>query len=91
MSFSLILIHSKEKKLKKNCNNLSKRSVIMYFINFDSKNILKSEFYKNIKVSKIDHIDIYKIYVSKEEPYGAKIHLNTLLDTMIMMLLDHYV
>ena len=28
--------------------------------------------------------------VSKEEPYGKKNHLNALLDTMIMMLLDHY-
>ena len=26
----------------------------------------------------------------KEEPYGTKIHLNTLLNTMIIMLLDHY-
>ena len=48
-------------------------------------------FYENKKVTKIHDIDVDKILVSKEEPYGKKIHLNTLLDTMIMMLLDHYV
>ena len=60
-------------------------------INFDDKKIKKSEFYKNKKVTSIDDIDVNKILVSKEEPYGTRIHLNTLLDTMIMMLLDHYV
>ena len=29
--------------------------------------------------------------VSKKGPYGQKIHLNTSLDIMIMVLLDHYV
>ena len=28
--------------------------------------------------------------VSKEEPYVQKINQSTLLDTMVMMLLDHY-
>ena len=32
----------------------------------------KSEFYKNKKVSEIDKIDVNKILVSKEEPYGTK-------------------
>ena len=32
----------------------------------------KSDFYKNKKVTKIDDIDVDKILVSKEEPYGAK-------------------
>ena len=32
----------------------------------------KSEFYKNKKVIKIDDIDVNKILVSKEEPYGSK-------------------
>ena len=40
-------------------------------------------------VTKIDDIDV-KILASNEEPYGSKNDLNTLLDTMIMMLLDHY-
>ena len=37
----------------------------------------------------MDDIDVDKILFSKEEPYGTK-NLNTLLDTMIMILLDHY-
>ena len=32
----------------------------------------KSDFYKNKKVTKIDDIDVNKILVSKEEPYGTK-------------------
>ena len=50
----------------------------------------KSDFYKNKKVTNIDAIDVNKTLVSKEERSGKKIHLSTLLDTMIMMLLDHY-
>ena len=41
-------------------------------VNFDGKIIKKSEFYKNKKVTKIDDIDVNKILVSKEEPYGTK-------------------
>ena len=52
----------------------------------ETKKIKKSDFYKNKKVIKIDEIDVNKILVSKEESYGSKIYLNTLLDTMIMML-----
>ena len=59
-------------------------------VNFGDKKILKSDFYKNKKVTNMNDIDSHKILVSKEEPYGKKIHLNALLDTMIMMLLDHY-
>ena len=50
----------------------------------------KNDFYKNKKVTKIDDIDSNKIFGSKEEPNGTKIHSNTLPDTMTMMLLDHY-
>ena len=39
----------------------------------------------------IDDIGDNKILVSKKEPYGNIIHLYTLLDIMIMILLDHYV
>ena len=60
-------------------------------INFDDKKIKRSDFYKNKKVIKIDDIDVNKILVSRKEPYVQRIHLNTFLDTMIMMLLDHYV
>ena len=41
-------------------------------INFGNKNFLKSYFYKNKKVTKTDDIDVNKILVSKEEPYGIK-------------------
>ena len=41
-------------------------------INFRDKKILKNDFYKNNKVTKIDDIDVNKILVSKEEPYGTK-------------------
>ena len=33
---------------------------------------IKSDLYKNRKVTKIDDIDAIKILVSKEEPYGTK-------------------
>ena len=58
-----------------------------------TKKIKNRNFYKNKKVTKINDTDVNKILVSKEEPYGIKlrINLNTLLDTMIKMLLDHYV
>ena len=42
-------------------------------VNFAGKKNLKSDFYKNKKVIKINDIDINKILVSKEEPYGSKI------------------
>ena len=50
----------------------------------------KSDFHKNEKSNKIDEIDANKILVSKENHMALKIHLNTLLDTMIMMLSEHY-
>ena len=40
--------------------------------NFGDKKIKKSDFYKNKKVAKIDDVDVNKILVSKEEPYGTK-------------------
>ena len=36
-------------------------------INFDNKNIKKSDFYKNKKLFIIEDIDINKIFVSKKE------------------------
>ena len=56
-----------------------------------TKKNLKSDFYKNKKVNSIDDIDFNEILVSKKKHMVQKIHLNALLDTMIMMLLDHYV
>ena len=60
-------------------------------INFDDKKIKKSEFYKNKKVTSIDDVNVNEILVSKKEPYSTKNALNTLLDIMITMLLDHHV
>ena len=40
-------------------------------INFNNKNIKKSDFYnKNIKIFNIDDIDLYKTLVSKKVKYG---------------------
>ena len=41
-------------------------------INFDDKKNKKSEFYKSKKVFQIDDVDVNKILVSKNEPYGTK-------------------
>ena len=41
-------------------------------VNFGDKKLKKSNFYKNKKVIKIDDIDVNKILVSKEEPYGSE-------------------
>ena len=41
-------------------------------VNFGDKKILKSDFYKNKKVTRIDDIDANKILVSKKKPYGTK-------------------
>ena len=61
-------------------------------INFDDEKIKKSEFYQK-KAFQIDDVDVNKILVSKKELFGIvqRMHLNTLLDIMIMILLDHYV
>ena len=56
--------------------------------NFDNKKIKKNGFYKNEKPFQLVDIDVNKILVSKKEHIML---LNTLLDIMIMMLLDHYV
>ena len=61
-------------------------------INFDNKNIKKSDFYnKNKKIFNIDDIDVNKILVSKKNNMVNIIHLNTLLGIMIMVLLGHYI
>ena len=39
-------------------------------VNFGDRKFLKSYFYKNKKITKTDDIDVNKILVSKEEPYG---------------------
>ena len=41
-------------------------------INLDDKKIKKNDFYKNKKLTKIDDIDVNKIFVSEKEAYGTK-------------------
>ena len=41
-------------------------------INFDDKNINKSNFYKNKKLFNLNDIDVNEILVSKKESYGTK-------------------
>ena len=53
----------------------------------EDKKIKTSDFYKNKRVINIDDIDVNKILVSN---MVQKINSNTLLDTVIMMPLDHY-
>ena len=61
-------------------------------INFEDKKIIKSNFYKNNKLFKIKDIDINKILVSKKKNHMVqKIHLNTSLNIMMMISLDHYI
>ena len=59
-------------------------------INFGDEKIKKINLFKNKNVINIDDIDLNKILVSEEDPYGTKNPLNTLLDTAITMLLDHF-
>ena len=59
-------------------------------INFDDKKVRKSTFHKNKAINNIEDIDVNNIVVSKKEAYGNKIHLNTLLNIIMMMLLVHY-
>ena len=61
-------------------------------INFDNKNIEKSDFYnKNKNIFNIDDIDVNKYQFLKKSNMVNIIHLNTLLGIMITMLLDHYI
>ena len=61
-------------------------------INFDNKNIKKSDFYnKNKQIFHKDGIHVNKILVSKKNNTENIIHLNILLGIIIMVLLDHYI
>ena len=54
-------------------------------INLDDKKIKKQRAFQ------IDEVDDNKILVSKKNHMAQRVHLNTLSNIMIMMLLDHYV
>ena len=56
-----------------------------------TKKIKRSSFYKNKQINDIEDIDVNNTLVSKKEQYGKKILTNTLSDTIIMIILDHYV
>ena len=60
-------------------------------INFDDKNINKSNVYKSKKSIKASDMDVAKILASKNKGFSRKVHLNTLLDIIIMMAREHYV
>ena len=60
-------------------------------INFDYKILEKKDFYENKKVFNIDDIDVNKYQFLKKNQMAQRMHLNTSLDIMIMILLDHYV
>ena len=59
-------------------------------INFNDKKIKKSIFYKNKAINNIKEIDVNNILVSKKESYGNKKSFKYFMDTMIMIMLDHY-
>ena len=54
-------------------------------INFNDKKIKKSTFYKNKAINNIEDINVNNILVSKKSHTVIKTHLNTVLDTMIMI------
>ena len=58
---------------------------------FNDEKIKKSKFYKNKKLFKIDNIDVNKILISRKKRIVKKAQLNTSLDIVTMILLDHYV
>ena len=61
-------------------------------INFNGKKNLKSDFFKNKKVIRIDDINVNKTLVSGKESYSTKNSFKySLFDIMIVILLDHYV
>ena len=60
-------------------------------INFDVKKIKRSTFYKNKAINNIEDIDVNNILVSKKESYGNKNSFKYFIDTVIVIILDHYV
>ena len=41
-------------------------------IDFDDKKIRESNFYRNKKINRIDHIDVNNILIPRKESYGTK-------------------
>ena len=61
-------------------------------INFNQKKMKISDFYKNKnkEIFNKESIDVNKTLASRKVHMAKIIHLNTLLDIMIMILLDHF-
>ena len=55
------------------------------------KKFKKSIFYENKKIYSTDDIDVNNILFSEKGHAVQKTRLNTLLDIMIMISIDHYV
>ena len=58
---------------------------------FDDKQINKTSFYKNKKLFNTYDTDVSKKLISKNNFKAEKAYLNTLLNIMMMITLDHYV
>ena len=59
-------------------------------INFDSKKINKSKYYKTKRLFTIDDINIDEILVSKKEPYPKKASLNGIAFKYFVAYEDHH-
>ena len=57
---------------------------------FKDRNINKSIVYRSKRLFNTDDIDINEILISKKELYRKKVHLNTSLDMIIIIILIHY-
>ena len=57
----------------------------------DDKKMNKKNFYRNKNLFNIYETDVNQILVSKKETYDKKAHLNSSLDIMTMITLEHYV
>ena len=78
----------------------SKKIVLFFFTEYENewkghkfrrRKNKKSDFCNNKKIFHIDDIDVIKYQFLKKNHMTQIMHLNTLFDIMIMMLLDHYV
>ena len=60
-------------------------------ITFNDKKIRKITLCKNKTINNIEDIDVNNILVSKKESYGNKNSFKYFIDTVIVIILDHYV
>ena len=57
---------------------------------FDDKKTKRVIFIKNKNLFNMHDVDVDKVFISKKNHMVKKAHLNTFLDTMMMISLDHY-